>query len=108
MAQGDLKVEGRKDIVLVGKEYFENLAMHSLFQDFETNHAYGEIRSCKMHDIAHDHFAQFLAKNECLTIDVDDPIVSDQLEFGSHRARHSMLRLSRDGKFLSLKFDKIA
>ncbi|XP_027156683.1 putative disease resistance protein RGA3 [Coffea eugenioides] len=51
---------------LVGREYFNNLAMRSFFQELgKFGHQYGE---CVMHDIVHD-FAQFLTKNECHTLD---------------------------------------
>ncbi|KAL7099035.1 hypothetical protein ACP275_09G057000 [Erythranthe tilingii] len=47
-----------------GREYFDKLAMRSLFQDFsKTSNLDDEsIASFKMHDIIHD-FAQFLRKN---------------------------------------------
>ncbi|KAL7082580.1 hypothetical protein ACP275_14G108300 [Erythranthe tilingii] len=47
-----------------GREYFDKLAMRSLFQDFSTtsNLDNESIGSFKMHDIIHD-FAQFLRKN---------------------------------------------
>ncbi|KAL6334522.1 hypothetical protein AAG906_018014 [Vitis piasezkii] len=53
----------------VGREYFENLAARSFFQDFEKD-VEGNIVSCKMHDIVHD-FAQFLTNNECLIVEDD-------------------------------------
>lgn len=48
---------------LKGREYFDDLAMRSLFQDFEGDRSTKQIISCKMHDIVHD-FAQFIRKNE--------------------------------------------
>ncbi|KAL8043328.1 hypothetical protein ABFX02_09G113200 [Erythranthe guttata] len=47
-----------------GREYFDKLAMRSLFQDFSKTSNLDEdlITSFKMHDIIHD-FAQFLRKN---------------------------------------------
>ncbi|EYU45741.1 hypothetical protein MIMGU_mgv1a023939mg, partial [Erythranthe guttata] len=47
-----------------GREYFDKLAMRSLFQDFSNTSNLDEewIASFKMHDIIHD-FAQFLRKN---------------------------------------------
>ncbi|KAL9156948.1 hypothetical protein ABFS82_09G113900 [Erythranthe guttata] len=52
------------DWKLRGREYFNKLAMCSLFQEFEKcpGHDYEHIKSFKMHDIIHD-FAQFLRKN---------------------------------------------
>ncbi|XP_019189983.1 PREDICTED: putative disease resistance protein RGA1 [Ipomoea nil] len=52
-----------------GREVFGNLAMRSLFQDFEKDYEDSNIIiSCKMHDIVHD-FAEFLTKNECYSVD---------------------------------------
>ncbi|KAL9156977.1 hypothetical protein ABFS82_09G116100 [Erythranthe guttata] len=47
-----------------GREYFDKLAMRSLFQDFSKTSNLDEdlIKSFKMHDIIHD-FAQFLRNN---------------------------------------------
>ncbi|KAH6771453.1 hypothetical protein C2S52_016256 [Perilla frutescens var. hirtella] len=53
----------RDEMELKGREYFEDLAMRSLFQDFERDDETDLIVSCKMHDIVHD-FAQFLRKND--------------------------------------------
>ncbi|GFP95110.1 receptor-like protein 12 [Phtheirospermum japonicum] len=51
------------DMELRGRQYFDNLAMRSLFQDFEKDKNDGElIKSFKLHDIVHD-FAQYLRKN---------------------------------------------
>lgn len=84
---------------LVREEYFENLAMRSFFQDFERDGEDNEIKNCKMYDILHD-FAQCLAKNECLTVEIDGLSVPNQWEFVSHKARHSMIRLPTDPLFL--------
>ncbi|KAG8362721.1 hypothetical protein BUALT_BualtUnG0047400 [Buddleja alternifolia] len=65
MAQGFLS--SNKNMELQGQEYFEDLAMHSFFQDLEKDDGYDRIIKCKMHDIVHD-FAQFLTKKECLTV----------------------------------------
>ncbi|KAJ4717932.1 Disease resistance protein [Melia azedarach] len=98
MAQGYLRVKGREDIELIGEAYFENLAKRSFFQDFETKDEDGSIISFKMHDIVRD-FAQYLSENECLSIEVDSPTVSDQLEFASQKVRHSMIILKENGSF---------
>lgn len=85
IAHGYLRVKGREDMELVGEDYFENLAMRSFFQDFEINDQDGSIISCKMHDIVHD-FAQYLAKNECLSIENDYNLaVPDRLEFADQK-----------------------
>ncbi|KAG8369751.1 hypothetical protein BUALT_Bualt14G0046300 [Buddleja alternifolia] len=52
--------QSASDLELRGKEYFDNLRMRSLFQNFEQ---YNNRATCKMHDIVHD-FAQFLRKNK--------------------------------------------
>ncbi|KAL6527907.1 hypothetical protein OROMI_029718 [Orobanche minor] len=61
MALGYLgSVTGNGGVELKGRDYFNNLAMRSLFQDFEERD--GSIVRCKMHDIVHD-FALFLRGN---------------------------------------------
>lgn len=54
----------KKDYKRKGIECFENLAMRSLFQDFE-NDKEGDMVRCKMHDIVHD-FLLFLSENDWL------------------------------------------
>ncbi|XP_031248363.1 putative disease resistance protein RGA3 [Pistacia vera] len=70
MAQGYLRSEANKDMELVGEEYFETLAMHSFFQDFQKEEYDIDIRFCKMHDIVHD-FAQFLTQKNGLPPSAD-------------------------------------
>ncbi|XP_027156103.1 putative disease resistance protein RGA3 [Coffea eugenioides] len=67
IAQGYVRPRRRGErLELVGREYFNNLAMRSFFQGLQKyGHEYGE---CMMHDIVHD-FAQFLTKNECHALD---------------------------------------
>nr|GMD65230.1 putative disease resistance protein RGA3 [Ipomoea batatas] len=73
MAQGYLTTtkNGRSDhnqMEQKGREVFGNLAMRSLFQDFEKHREDSNIIiSCKIHDIVHD-FAEFLTKNECYNV----------------------------------------
>ncbi|XP_019189986.1 PREDICTED: putative disease resistance protein RGA3 [Ipomoea nil] len=71
MAQGYLTTTNGSDhneMEQKGREVFGNLAMRSLFQDFEKNYMDSNIIiSCKMHDIVHD-FAKFLTKNECYSV----------------------------------------
>uniref|UniRef100_A0A2N9G8R2 NB-ARC domain-containing protein n=1 Tax=Fagus sylvatica TaxID=28930 RepID=A0A2N9G8R2_FAGSY len=55
MAQG--YINSKEDMEIIAREYFENLAIRSFFQDFEKDEDDGQIRGCKMHDIVHD-FAQ--------------------------------------------------
>ncbi|XP_034680802.1 putative disease resistance protein RGA3 [Vitis riparia] len=69
MAQGYLNSKAGREMETVGREYFENLAARSFFQDFGKD-VEGNIVRCKMHDIVHD-FAQFLTNNECLIVEDD-------------------------------------
>ncbi|XP_031257824.1 putative disease resistance protein RGA3 [Pistacia vera] len=92
MAQGFLNVEGNKEMELVGEEYFENLVMRSLFQDFERSEYDGSIVRCKMHDIVHD-FVQFVSKNECFAREVESDAIP-QLKISSESVRHLYIRSS--------------
>ncbi|KAL8512777.1 hypothetical protein ACS0TY_019060 [Phlomoides rotata] len=49
------------DMELKGRDFFDVLAMRSLFQDFK-NYGLDEVQSFKMHDIVHD-FAQFVRRS---------------------------------------------
>ncbi|XP_027063922.1 putative disease resistance protein RGA3 [Coffea arabica] len=67
IAQGYVRPRRRGErLELVGREYFNNLAMRSFFQELKK--VGDEYMKCKMHDIVHD-FAQFLTKNECHALD---------------------------------------
>ncbi|KAK9278968.1 hypothetical protein L1049_028550 [Liquidambar formosana] len=68
MAQGYLSSRRSIEMEMIGREYFDNLAMRSFFQDFEKNEDDGTIEFCKMHDIVHD-FAQFLTEDECFIME---------------------------------------
>ncbi|XP_042020736.1 putative disease resistance protein RGA3 [Salvia splendens] len=64
MAQGYLgSISGNGEVELKGREYLNNLAMLSLFQDIELSESGEQIEWCKMHDIIHD-FDHFLRKND--------------------------------------------
>ncbi|KAJ9692913.1 hypothetical protein PVL29_011835 [Vitis rotundifolia] len=69
MAQSYLNSKAGREMETIGREYFENLAARSFFQDFQKDEE-GNIVRCKMHDIVHD-FAQFLTNNECLIVEDD-------------------------------------
>ncbi|XP_031248368.1 putative disease resistance protein RGA3 [Pistacia vera] len=100
MAQGYLKSkDSKKDMELVGEEYFKSLAMRSFFQDFQKDDDDIDINSCKMHDIVHD-FAQFLTQNECYTIEVDGR-GEIELESSYVKVRHSMIKIQRGASFPS-------
>ncbi|KAK4425811.1 putative disease resistance protein RGA1 [Sesamum alatum] len=71
MAQGFLSLSGNsvREMEQIGRNYFDDLAMRSFFQDFVKNESgHNLIISCKMHDIIHD-FVQFLTKNECVIVE---------------------------------------
>ncbi|XP_047964216.1 disease resistance protein RGA2-like [Salvia hispanica] len=84
MALGYLgPVSGNHQVELKGREYLNNLAMRSLFQDIEKSEFGEQIKSCKMHDIVHD-FALFLRQNNevadarRMCCQVCDPLVVSQ------------------------------
>ncbi|KAL5757624.1 hypothetical protein ACOSP7_020235 [Xanthoceras sorbifolium] len=104
MAQNYLRTQQNKDMELVGEEYFEKLAMRSFFQDFERDEDNGSIISCKMHDMVHD-FAQYLTKNECFGVEVDDFEVFPSY-YDYDKIRHAMIVLKGDALFPISIFDK--
>ncbi|XVE51991.1 hypothetical protein DITRI_Ditri02bG0084200 [Diplodiscus trichospermus] len=63
MAQGFLGETQHKDMEIIGEEYFDNLVIHSFFQEFEKDENEDSIISCRMHDIVHD-FAQYLRRTK--------------------------------------------
>ncbi|XP_031407789.1 putative disease resistance protein RGA4 isoform X3 [Punica granatum] len=69
MAQGFINKPrgGRKTLEEVGYDYFRELLSRSFFQDIEED-IYGDIMSCKMHDLMHD-LAQFVEGDNYVTID---------------------------------------
>ncbi|XP_021904950.1 putative disease resistance protein RGA1 isoform X2 [Carica papaya] len=93
MAQGYLK----EDMEIVGRVYFDNLAMRSFFQDFIESYSDKTNLRCKMHDIVHD-FAQFLAKNECFSIEASD-IEVHKIESLHERTRHLTMFIGKKSPF---------
>ncbi|KAL6334516.1 hypothetical protein AAG906_018007 [Vitis piasezkii] len=87
MAQSYLDSKSDREMETIGREYFENLAARSFFQDFEKD-AEGNIVRCKMHDIVHD-FAQFLTNNECLIVEDDCENLKTNLSL--QKGRHATL-----------------
>ncbi|XP_044482939.1 putative disease resistance protein RGA3 [Mangifera indica] len=97
MAQGYVKEEENKAMEIVGEEYFDYLASRSLFQEFRKDDE-NNVIGCKMHDLVHD-FAQFLNKNECVHIEVDDskePLISS---FNCEKVCHVMITICSEGLF---------
>ncbi|XP_057957442.1 putative disease resistance protein RGA3 [Malania oleifera] len=69
MAQGFLESSQECGLVMEdkGNEYFNVLLQNSLFQDVERD-VYGDIETCKMHDLVHD-LAQSVSKSEILVLE---------------------------------------
>ncbi|KAF9616101.1 hypothetical protein IFM89_028567 [Coptis chinensis] len=91
MAQGFLSYDSSKDLEKIGTNYFNDLAMRSLFQDFEKD-SEGNVIRCKMHDFVHD-FVQHLAKSESsIFMQNDREVVSifmkNDREGGNIKLRH--------------------
>ncbi|XP_042486868.1 putative disease resistance protein RGA3 [Macadamia integrifolia] len=89
MAQGflnDSLAASGEDLDIVGDEYFNNLVMHSFFQEVDKD-SKGRIEFCEMHDLIHD-FAKSLVENECFTLTIKD---TNAQEFNFSRARHLYL-----------------
>ncbi|KAL5569275.1 hypothetical protein UlMin_025850 [Ulmus minor] len=78
---------------------FKNLAKRSLFQDFEKDE-FGDILSCKMHDIVHD-FALFLTENEFCNIKLN----GEEIEINK-KARHCTLLLEKKAQLPSQAYHK--
>ncbi|XP_030959678.1 putative disease resistance protein RGA3 [Quercus lobata] len=93
MAQGYIKSKENMEIEIIARDYFENLAMRSFFQDFEKDKNDGKIKKCKMHDIVHD-FALLMSKNECFTINSNIGLETDY-----KTTRHLQLEISKEAQF---------
>ena len=59
IAHGFVESKGNMEVEIMAREYFDNLVIHSFFQEFSKN-TNGNMRY-KMHDIVHD-FAQSITK----------------------------------------------
>ena len=95
MAQGYLNSKAGREMETVGREYFENLAARSFFQDFDKD-VEGNIVRCKMHDIVHD-FAQFLTYNECLIVEDDCENLKTNLSL--QKGRHATVIVHGSTRF---------
>ncbi|XVF79412.1 hypothetical protein PTKIN_Ptkin14bG0220500 [Pterospermum kingtungense] len=99
MAQGFVKEIGNRGREIIGEDYFNTLAMHSFFQDFEKDKN-DDIIGCKMHDVVHD-FAQFLTKKECLFIEIDG-VKESWKDLYFKNILHSMLMLKTEDATLPI------
>ncbi|KAL0415030.1 UNVERIFIED_CONTAM: putative disease resistance protein RGA4 [Sesamum latifolium] len=90
MAQGYLSSTEMVEMEAIGQEYLQNLAMRSFFQDLQKDKDDKRILSVKMHDMVHD-FAQYLTKNECCVIEVNN----DLNEKWIHPTKGRVIQLDR-------------
>ncbi|KAF9621496.1 hypothetical protein IFM89_021800 [Coptis chinensis] len=97
MAQGFLSYDSSKDLEKTGTNYFNDLAMRSLFQDFKKD-SEGNVFCCKMHDLVHD-FARHLAKKESF--------MENDKEVGNIRLRHFGVAKANDVEDTSAHFKLI-
>ncbi|KAM4118837.1 hypothetical protein ACJW30_03G013000 [Castanea mollissima] len=88
-AHGFVESKGNMEVEIMGREYSDNLVIHSFFQE--------DIYGYKMHDIVHD-FAQLITKNECFIINSDIELESDY-----DNARHLGLIPRGIGRLISLR-----
>ncbi|KAL6334555.1 hypothetical protein AAG906_018894 [Vitis piasezkii] len=95
MAQSYLDSKSDREMETIGREYFENLAAQSFFQDFEKDDK-GNIVRCKIHDRVHD-FAQFLTNNECLIVEDDCENLKTNLSL--QKVRHATVIVHGSTRF---------
>ncbi|XP_075657875.1 putative disease resistance protein RGA3 [Castanea sativa] len=93
MTLGYIESKKNVEIEIIARDYFENLAVRSFFQDFERDENDGKIEKCKMHDIVHD-FAQLMSKNVCFTINSNIG-----LEIDYKTAHHLELEIPKEAQF---------
>ncbi|KAK8524859.1 hypothetical protein V6N12_029712 [Hibiscus sabdariffa] len=75
-----------KDVEIIGEEYFDNLVVHSFFQEFEKDENDNSIISCKMHEIVHD-FTLYLRRTKSLLVESNN---AEELNMDC-KARHLTL-----------------
>ena len=96
MAQGYLGLEQKREMEMIGENYFNILATRSFFQEFIKDNI-GDIVGCKMHDIVHD-FGQFLTKNECFAMK-DNDFGDSSINFSFEKAHHLILMVDNNSSF---------
>nr|XP_023876824.1 putative disease resistance protein RGA3 [Quercus suber] len=87
MAEGFLQTPKQSISVIedIGNKYFDFLVANSLFQDLGRD-SYGDIRSCKMHDLVHD-LALSISEGETLHLEGN---LGDDIDV-SHTRRLSLI-----------------
>ncbi|KAL4631969.1 hypothetical protein ACB092_04G017900 [Castanea dentata] len=103
MAEGFLQTSKRSFLVIedIGNKYFDFLVANSLFQDLERD-SYGDIRSCKMHDLVHD-LALSISEGETFHLegnswdDIDVPHIRRLSLISDGHTTHA-IPLSEDGR----------
>ncbi|KDP40558.1 hypothetical protein JCGZ_24557 [Jatropha curcas] len=68
---------GNQNLEEIGDQYFNDLLLRSFFQEVEKDD-FGNIISCKMHDLIHD-LAQTIAGTDCLLSGIDAENISKRL-----------------------------
>ncbi|KAE8720039.1 hypothetical protein F3Y22_tig00109921pilonHSYRG00003 [Hibiscus syriacus] len=88
MAEDLLGEMQHKDVEIIGEKYFDNLVVHSFFQEFEKDENDKSVISCKMHEIVHD-FSQYLRRTKGLMVATSN---AEELNMNSkEKARHLTL-----------------
>lgn len=85
MAEGFIQsLQGIQCPEELGEQYFMDLLRRSFFQDVEYDE-WGNVRSCKMHDLIHD-LAQLVAGSDCSMVDQDCMNISETIRHVSFNA----------------------